>query len=123
VDVQLILPTKTDSRMVDLANASYHDPLLKAGVRIHLYTPRMVHAKTAIIDDVGIIGSANLDDRSLKLNFECVAACYGGEPVGRLVDLFERDREATRLKLRLEGKAPLSHRLASSVARLFAPQL
>lgn len=123
VDVQLVLPTKTDSTMVDLASASFHDPLLRAGVRVHLYTPRMLHAKTAVIDDLGIIGTANLDDRSLKLNFEVVAACYGGPVVERLVHLFEADKEQSRLKLKLEDKAPLGRRLAQSFARLFAPQL
>lgn len=123
VDVQLVLPTKTDSKMVDLASASFHDPLLRSGVRVHLYTPRMLHAKTAVIDDVAIIGTANLDDRSLKLNFEVVAACYGGPVVARLVQLFEADKERSRLKMRLEDKAPLRQRLAQSFARLFAPQL
>jgi cardiolipin synthase len=123
VDVQLVLPAKTDSKMVDLASASFHDELLRAGVRVHLYTPRMLHAKTAVIDDLGIVGTANLDDRSMKLNFEVVAACYGGPVVERLVQLFEADKEHSRLKLKLEDKAPLRHRLAQSFARLFAPQL
>jgi cardiolipin synthase len=123
VDVQLVLPTKTDSRMVDLAGASFHDPLLRAGVRVHLYAPRMLHAKTALIDDVAIIGTANLDDRSLKLNFEVVAACYGGPVIEQLARLFDADKEGCRLKLRLEDKAPLGRRLAQSFARLFAPQL
>ncbi|MEW5740940.1 MAG: cardiolipin synthase [Myxococcota bacterium] len=123
VDVQLVLPTKTDSKMVDLASASFHDPLLRAGVRIHLYLPRMLHAKTAVIDDLGIVGTANLDDRSLKLNFEVIAACYGGPVVQRLSELFEADKEKCRLKMRLEDKAPLHRRFAQSFARLLAPQL
>jgi cardiolipin synthase len=123
VDVQLVLPATTDSKMVDLASASFHDPLLRAGVRIHLFTPRMLHAKTAVIDDLGIIGTANLDERSLKLNFEVIAACYGGPVVERLVELFDADKEHSRLKLRLEDKAPLHRRLAQSFARLLAPQL
>lgn len=123
VDVQVVLPVKTDSRMVDLASASFHDPLLRAGVRIHLYAPRMLHAKTAVIDDLGIIGTANLDERSLKLNFEVIAACYGGPVVDRLVQLFEADKEQCRLKMKLEEMAPLHRRLAQSFARLLAPQL
>lgn len=123
VDVRLLLPNHTDSKMVDLAGASFHDNLLHAGVRIYVYQPSMLHAKTAVIDDVGIIGSANLDDRSLRLNFEAIAACYGGPAVERLVELFGKDHERSKLKLRLEEKKPLSHRLMSALARLLAPQL
>lgn len=123
VDVQLVLPTKTDSKMVDLASASFHDPLLRTGVRVHLYGERMLHAKTAVIDDLAIVGTANLDDRSLRLNFEVVAACYGGPVVDRLIALFEADKEKSRLKLKLEDKAPFTRRVAQSFARLFAPQL
>ncbi len=123
VNVQLMLPAKTDSTMVDLASASFHDPLLRARVRIHQYGGRMLHAKTAVIDDLAIVGTANLDDRSLKLNFEVVAACYGGPIVEELAALFERDKEHARLKLMFEDKAPLRTRLAQSFARLFAPQL
>jgi len=123
VDVQLVLPTKTDSRMIDLASASFHDPLLRAGVRVYLYAPRMLHAKTAVIDDLAIVGTANLDDRSLRLNFEVVAAVYGGPVVEQLATLFQMDKERARLKMKLEDKAPLARRIAQSFARLFAPQL
>lgn len=123
IDVRILLPHETDSRMVDLASASFHDNLLRAGVRIHIYGPPMLHAKTAVIDDVGIIGSANLDDRSLRLNFELVAACYGGPVVDELVRLFDADHDRSRLKLRLEEKAPFRQRLMQALARLFAPQL
>lgn len=123
VDVRLLLPNHTDSKMVDLAGASFHDVLLHAGVRIYVYQPSMLHAKTAVIDDVGIVGSANLDDRSLRLNFETIAACYGGPVVERLAQLFERDHEHSKLKLRLEEKKPLFQRLKQALARLLAPQL
>lgn len=123
LDVRLILPTKTDSKMVDLASASFHDPLLRSGVKVYLFGPPMLHAKTAVIDDLGIIGTANLDDRSLKLNFEVIAACYRGPVVEQLTALFDADRERARLKLKLEDKAPLVRRLTQAVARLFAPQL
>lgn len=123
VDVRLLLPNRTDSKMVDLAGASFHDQLLHAGVRIYVYQPSMLHAKTAVIDELGIVGSANLDDRSLRLNFETIVACYGGPVVASLVRLFEKDHEVSKLKMRLEEKKPFSHRLMSALARLLAPQL
>ncbi len=123
VDVRILLPRYTDSKMVDLAGSSFHDVLLRVGVRIYVYQPSMLHAKTAVIDDVGIVGSANLDDRSLRLNFETITASYGGPVVQQLVQLFEKDHEVSKLKIRLEEKKPFSHRLMSSLARLLAPQL
>lgn len=124
VDVHLVLPKVTDARMVDLAGASFHDTLLKAGVRIHLFGPPMLHAKTAVIDgELGIVGTANFDDRSMRLNFEVMVACYGGPIVEQLRALFERDREGSKLKLRLEDRKSLRVRLLQSAARLFAPQL
>jgi cardiolipin synthase A/B len=124
VDVRLLLPCKTDSIWVDAASRTYHDELLAAGARIYLYESPMLHAKTAIVDDaLAIVGTANLDNRSFRLNFEVVAACYGGPFVAELAHAFEVDlAHAKRQELR-EAKSPFAQRLLASAARLLAPQL
>ena len=84
----------------------------------------MLHAKTAIVDDtLAIVGTANLDNRSFRLNFEVVAAFYGGPCVADLARAFEVDlAHAKRQQLR-EAKSPFVQRLLASAARLLAPQL
>lgn len=122
VDVQLLVPRKTDSALVDAASRTYWEPLFRAGVQIYEYRPRMVHAKTAVIDGwLGIVGTANLDYRSLRLNFEVSALLYGRGTIDRLAALFEEDRAlASRMKPR---RLRFLRRLAQSAARVFAPQL
>ena len=76
LDVRLMLPRKSDSRLVDLAARSYFDALLAAGVRVYEYQPRMLHSKALLIDDAFVIlGSANFDGRSFRTNFELGIAC------------------------------------------------
>ena len=89
VDVRLLVPHKTDSIWVDAASRTYHDELLAAGAQIYLYEAPMLHAKTAIVDGaLAIVGTANLDNRSFRLNFEVVAAFYGGPCVAELARAF-----------------------------------
>ena len=96
VDVRLLLPHATDSVLVDAASRTFHDELLAAGAQIYLYESPMLHAKTAVVDDaLAIVGTANLDNRSFRLNFEVVAAFYGGACVGELARAF-RDRPDAR---------------------------
>ena len=124
VDVQLLLPVRSDSRIVDAAGRTFHDDLVAAGAKIHLYGPPMVHAKTCVVDrDLAIVGSANIDSRSMRLNFEVVAAIYGGQAVAGLAALFEGDRARARTKGWLEAGEPAGRRLFASAARLLAPQL
>lgn len=124
VDVRLLLPRRTDSRVVDAASRTYHDALLAAGARIWLYGPPMLHAKTCVVDqEVGLVGTANLDDRSLRLNFEVTAVLYGAPAVQALAALFERDLEVARPKTAREADGPFLSRLGASAARLLAPQL
>lgn len=124
VDVQLVVPVRTDSRLTDAAGTTYHDALLDAGARVHLHGPPMVHAKTCVVDDVlAIVGTANFDHRSFRLNFEVIAAFYGGAPVEEVARHFELDRERSRPLTRREGRGPLGRRLLASLARLLAPQL
>jgi cardiolipin synthase A/B len=74
VDVRVLVPgNHTDAVPVQAAGRSYYEELLSAGVRIFEYQPAMMHAKTAVIDGTwSIVGSANLDERSMELNEENV---------------------------------------------------
>jgi cardiolipin synthase len=124
VEVHVIIPHESDWRVVDAAGASTHDQLLAAGVRIYLFGPPLLHAKTALLDDnLAIVGSANIDDRSMKLNFEAAAVFYGGPIIEELAALLDEFRAKATLKLNYESDAPLHRRLFLACARLFSPQL
>lgn len=68
--VQLILAGKSDVVISQLAARSLYHKLLKAGVEIYEYQPQILHAKLMVVDQVAYVGSANLDPRSLNINFE-----------------------------------------------------
>ncbi len=125
VDVRLIVPEHGDNVIVDLAARSYFPDLLTVGVQILEYTPRFLHAKTCLVDDdLSIIGSANLDNRSFRLNFEVVAAVYGTETNAELARAFERDLEGARpVKNKELRREPFLRRAAEAVARLLSPML
>ena len=71
VDVRILLPANSDVAVVRYAARSYYADLLDIGVRIYEYQPTMLHAKVTVFDhDLVLVGSANLDSRSFRLNFE-----------------------------------------------------
>lgn len=71
VDVRVLVPAKCDVAMVGPAARSYYPALIRGGVRVFEYLPSMLHAKTMVVDGSwGIVGSANVDIRSFRLNFE-----------------------------------------------------
>ena len=85
MQVELLLPERSNHRLADIARHRSLRALASAGVRVWL-APHMLHAKAAIIDDMlALVGSANLDSRSLFLNYELMVAfhdpgaiaCYG----------------------------------------------
>lgn len=77
VDVRIITPHKPDKWYVHLTTRSYYDVLLEAGVKVYEYLPGFLHAKTFVSDDlVSVIGSINLDYRSLNLNYETATWTY-----------------------------------------------
>jgi len=124
VDVQLLVPVRTDSRLVDAASRTFWGGLLAAGVDIYRYGPPMVHAKTCVIDDrLAIVGTANLDNRSLRLNFEVVVAIHGGPKVEELAALFRHDLAQAQPCPREGRRQRLLSRVFSSLARLLTPQL
>lgn len=96
VDVRLILPSFSNHRVTFHAGRSYYDELLGSGVRIHEYLPGMLHTKTMVVDgSFATIGSANLDVRSFRLNFELIAVLWDATAVSRLEALFEEDLRNT----------------------------
>lgn len=108
VDVRVMVPRTSDQRLTAIAGRSYYPTLLAGGVRVFEYVPAMLHAKVWVVDrDISVVGSANLDIRSFKLNFETSCFLHGAEVNGRLADLFEarlrHSEEVTAARLRGRG--------------------
>ncbi|HWS15915.1 MAG TPA: cardiolipin synthase, partial [Candidatus Methylomirabilis sp.] len=94
VDVRLIVPETSDLRVVSLAGRSYFDEMMAAGVRIFLYRPTNLHTKVLVVDDdVGVIGSPNVDMRSFFLNFELGVFLYDRPQIEALAAGFLGDLE------------------------------
>ena len=124
VDVRLLLPRLGDSRLVTAAASTFAEEVMREGVAVWEYTPRMIHAKTIVIDDeLSIVGTANMDNRSFRLNFEVVAAVYDAGVNAELSSVFEHDlADADQLQPD-DGKESFPERLLASAARLAAPLL
>ncbi|MDO5718318.1 MAG: cardiolipin synthase [Tissierellia bacterium] len=72
VDVRIVVPGIPDKKIIYQLTQSYFKPLMRAGVKIYLYTPGFIHAKSYISDDeIAVVGTINMDYRSLYLHFEC----------------------------------------------------
>ena len=92
IEVKLLLPTKSDSVVVNTTSQSNFQELLDVGVKIYTYNKGFIHAKTMVCDQkVAIIGTANFDNRSFDLNFEINAIVYNEQIANELRDLFEKD--------------------------------
>jgi cardiolipin synthase A/B len=123
VDVQIIVPRRSDSVLVDLAARSYFPELLAAGTRVFEYRPRFVHSKTFVVDDdVAIVSTANLDNRSFRLNFEVAAVIYGATMNAQLEAAFREDLEYCR-ELPRKHDPKFWPRLGQAGSRLLSPLL
>ena len=89
VDVRILTPGIPDKKLVFRLTRSYYQPLIKAGVRVFEYTPGFIHAKSIVADDwTGVVGSINLDYRSLYLHFECGTMMIGSSALSGLKNDF-----------------------------------
>ncbi|MCD9027938.1 cardiolipin synthase [Luteimonas sp. BDR2-5] len=124
LDVRLIVPRNSDSRLVTLAARSYFGPLLVAGVKVYEYGPRMLHSKTLLIDDgIAIIGSANFDHRSFRLNFE-VSMLFDDAGIAAELERFINGEFAHAPRVqRGRKRGLLTARLPEALARLCSPLL
>lgn len=124
VDVRLVVPKLSDSKLVTYAARSYFDDLLAAGVTIHEYGPRMMHSKALLCDDdLAIIGSANFDHRSFRLNFEVSVMFRDTALVAELAELIQHECDDAPC-VRDDRARPLWRtRLPEALARLVSPLL
>lgn len=124
LDVRLLLPKMSDSRLVTWAARSYFEQLLAAGVKVYEYGPRMLHSKALLVDDeVAMIGSANFDARSFRLNFEVAMLIRNKDIAAGLAELIESElHDAPRVQDE-RAQSLWSVRLPEALARLLSPLL
>lgn len=126
VDVQIITPGKPDKIFVKLATQSYYSILLKSGVRISEYQNGFMHAKKMMIDDeVVILGTTNLDMRSLNLNFE-INLLLGNDDqmIDDFLRIFQREwLDSDDVILDVHLNRSLFYKVGGVIMRLFAPLL
>lgn len=121
VDVRVIVPLRSDSRLVDIARMTYLRDLQAAGAKILLHQGPTLHLKAFVIDDeIAGIGTANLDARSLFLNFEVTAMLYSRADVRNVMEMLQLVMDASTQGVRPAGRY---RGLISGAARLFAPLL
>jgi cardiolipin synthase len=125
VDVRVMVPLRNDAPLVGAAARSYYPELIGGGVRVFEYGPAMLHAKSMVVDGRwGIVGSANVDIRSFRLNFEIGALVldpvFAGKLTRRFLSDLGRSVEVTPAALRATS---LARRLLQGVARLLSPLL
>ena len=122
VDVRIITPGIPDKKMVYQLTCSYFEPLIRSGVKIYTFTPGFLHAKTWLVDGrIAVVGSINLDYRSLYLHFECAALLYGCAAladVGEFMMQLEKQSHLVELK---ECRTSAPGLMVSALLRLLAP--
>ncbi len=125
IDVRMILPAKSDSKLAYYGTMSYVEELLEAGINVYLYKKGFVHSKLVMVDDIfSSVGTANMDIRSFDDNFEVNALIYDQNTTSELKDCFFDDlAECEKLTLEDYKRRPLSRKFLESVARLFSPLL
>ncbi|WP_394219335.1 cardiolipin synthase [Halobacillus trueperi] len=125
VDVRIMIPNKPDHPFVYWATFSNIGDMLKAGASIYVYQKGFLHAKTIVVDGkIASVGTANIDVRSFRLNFEVNAFLYHPEVAQSLADRFHEDIvESTELTFKLYQSRTKWIRFKEAVSRLLSPIL
>ena len=125
VDVRILLPARPDHRIVYAASSLYAFEAVRAGVRVFRYQPGFLHQKVVLIDnEISAIGSANLDNRSFRLNFEVMLLTVDDDFATEVEDMLKADFAKAREVAKEESRQ--THRLQQlgmRVARLISPIL
>ncbi len=125
IDVKLILPGIPDKKSAYSLAKLHYKYLIEAGIKIYEYTPGFVHAKVFVSDNIkAVIGTINLDYRSLYHHFECATYMYGVDCIEKIEEDFQdtlsKCREVTYETIKNEK---LSYKIRGGIMKLFAPLL
>ena len=125
VDVRVMIPCKPDHPFVYWATYSYIGELLEAGAKCYTYDNGFLHAKGMVVDGVvSCYGTANMDIRSFRLNFEVNAVIYSVKTAERMEAIFLEDlKSCTRITRYLYGRRPFAVRVKEQFSRLLSPLL
>lgn len=123
VDVKIIIPSVADHWYAYYVALDFAKELIKKGVEVYEYTPGFIHAKNFSSDDeVAVVGSINLDYRSLYLHFECGAWMLGSPAVAAVEKDFQKTlKQCKKLTVEQLEKRPVYQRFISACLRFFAP--
>ena len=123
VDVRIITPYIPDKKLVFMMSCSFYPALMESGVKIYEFTPGFIHSKNIIVDDLyGVVGSINLDYRSLYFHYECGVWMYKSDCIKDIKKDFLKTIEESKLIYYEKSKYKnCFKRFASSILRIFAP--
>jgi len=123
VDVRIIVPHIPDKKMVFMLTQSYYAPLIRSGVKIYEYLPGFIHSKVLLSDDnTAIVGTINLDYRSMYLNFECGVWMYGVPAIGGIKKDFVQTFDVSKeISFADTAAVPWYKRFFRSILQIFGP--
>ena len=125
VDVKLILPGIPDKAIPYALAKGHYMTLLRAGVKIYEYTPGFVHAKVFVSDDVrAVVGTINLDYRSLYHHFECATYLYRTACIPDIEDDFQQTlRQCRKVTKKMVRSEKLHTKITCVLVKAIAPLL
>ena len=123
VDVRILIPARSDHLLVSLSAFSYYEQSIPYGVKIYRYHSGFLHQKVLLIDErLAAVGTANLDNRSFRLNFEITAFSSDQAFVAKVAQMLANDfDQSTEARVEDFTRKPFMFRIACRAARLFAP--
>ena len=122
VDVKILIPDKTDNKLVQFTGWSYLEELEQAGIQLWRHLPGFMHQKVVLMDDTSIIGTANFDNRSFRLNFEITMAIESPEFTKQVEAMLSADFAQARLSKAQElADKGFWFRFATRACRLASP--
>jgi cardiolipin synthase len=125
VDIRILIPSTSDNYVVWLAGHAYLERMLEAGIHMYRYTQGFLHQKVFLVDDEwSCVGTANLDNRSFRLNFELSILVFSQEFSFKVEQMLLRDfHDSDEITLEEVNNYSFVFEVAANTARLFSPIL